>query len=90
MTTSLTLSQLLTELREVSATVTALENRRNELILMGRELDASWAQLGEAMGVSKQAAWERYEDPGAVARRRRAREAAEREAAERDAAATLS
>lgn len=56
----LTLSQLLTELEEVSATVSALEARRAELVGMGRELGASWMQLGESMHVSKQAAWERY------------------------------
>lgn len=63
-TPALSLGELLTELREVSGTLSALEHRRTELIAMGRELDASWAQLGEAMGVSKQAAWERFAEKG--------------------------
>lgn len=31
----------------------------------GRELGASWAQIGEALGVTRQAAWERFAGEGA-------------------------
>jgi hypothetical protein len=40
--------------------VHALENRRTELALALRAMGATWEQVGEAMGVSKQAAWERF------------------------------
>jgi hypothetical protein len=59
-TAALTAEQLVVEMQEVSATIHALENRRTELALALRAMGATWEQVGEAMGVSKQAAWERF------------------------------
>lgn len=51
---------LLTELGKVSGQIHVLDEDRDEMIRAARAAGASWEKIGDAMGVSKQAAWERY------------------------------
>jgi len=52
--------ELLTGLAEVSGRITELEADRDAKILAARTAGHSWAAIGNAMGTSKQAAWERH------------------------------
>ncbi len=39
-----------------------VEERMKELVAMARRQGRSWTEVGRALGVSKQTAWERYSD----------------------------
>lgn len=54
----------LSELGKVQAKRDALEKRVAELVAAARLDDASWQEIGNALGISRQAAWERYDRKG--------------------------
>lgn len=54
------LPELLGELSVVSGLITGQESDRDAKVLAARKAGASWTQIGEALGISKQSAWERY------------------------------
>lgn len=60
MTESKPLDLLLTHLGEVSGQLQEMDEERDDMIRAARKAGASFEQIGEAMGISKQAAWERY------------------------------
>ena len=47
-------------LREVARSEAELDELRWEQIAAARDAGASWAQVGEALGVSRQSAWEYF------------------------------
>ena len=47
-------------LREASCVSTALDKLTRESVQRARTAGHSWTQIGEALGVTKQTAWERY------------------------------
>ena len=47
-------------LREACRVSTALDKLTRESVRRAREAGHSWTQIGEALGVTKQTAWERY------------------------------
>jgi hypothetical protein len=47
-------------LRGLAAAIEQLESRVAEIVRYCRANGRSWSQIGEALSVSKQAAWERY------------------------------
>lgn len=53
-------SEPLDGLREACRVSTALDKLTRELVHRGREAGHSWTQIGQALGVTKQTAWERY------------------------------
>ena len=53
-------SQPLDGLREVARSEAELDERRWNLIAAARDAGASWAAIGEALGVSRQSAWEYF------------------------------
>ena len=53
-------SEPLDGLREACRVSTALDKLTRESVQQAREAGHSWTQIGEALGVTKQAAWERY------------------------------
>lgn len=53
-------SEPLDGLREACRVSTALNKLTRELVARARETGHSWTQIGEALGVTKQTAWERY------------------------------
>jgi hypothetical protein len=53
-------SEPLDGLREVCRLSTALDKLTRESVQRAREAGHSWTQIGEALGVTKQTAWERY------------------------------
>jgi ATP-dependent Clp protease ATP-binding subunit ClpX len=52
--------RLLAQLPAVEATVSGKQNQLQWVVDLLRQRKASWAQIGEALGVSRQAAWERF------------------------------
>lgn len=52
--------KLLAELGKVSGEINVLDTDRDAKVLAARKAGASWTQIGEALGISKQSAWERY------------------------------
>jgi DNA-directed RNA polymerase specialized sigma24 family protein len=50
----------LDRLRAVHAASDVLDSWQREIITEAREAGASWSEIGEAMGVTKQAAWSAY------------------------------
>ena len=52
--------QLLKLLKPAIATLDAVRDDLQAKIDILREREVSWAQIGEALGVSRQAAWERF------------------------------
>jgi transposase-like protein len=51
----------LERLRGVRAEEQRLEGEKRRLIAMARQRGASWTEIGEVLGVSKQAAWQQYQ-----------------------------
>lgn len=47
-------------LRELTRSEAELDELRRERIMAARAAGASWEQVGEALGVSRQSAWEYY------------------------------
>ena len=47
-------------LREACRVTTALDKLTRESVKHARDAGHSWTQIGEALGVTKQAAWERF------------------------------
>jgi hypothetical protein len=47
-------------LREACRVATALEKLTRESVARARAAGHSWTEIGHALGVTKQAAWERY------------------------------
>lgn len=54
------LPDLLTKLEQVADQIQGLDADREAVIRAARGAGASWWQIGEAMGLTKQAVWERY------------------------------
>jgi hypothetical protein len=53
-------SEPLDGLREARRVSAALDKLTRESVARAREAGHSWTQIGEALGVTKQTAWERY------------------------------
>ena len=53
-------SEPLDGLREACRVSTALDKLTRESVQRARKAGHSWTQIGEALGVTKQTAWERY------------------------------
>jgi hypothetical protein len=53
-------SEPLDGLREVCGAAVALDKLTRESVQKARAAGHSWTQIGQALGVSKQAAWERF------------------------------
>ena len=53
-------SESLEGLREACRVSAALDKLIRESVRRAREAGHSWTQIGEALGVTKQTAWERY------------------------------
>ena len=53
-------SEPLDGLREACRVSTALDKLARESVQRAREAGHTWTQIGEALGVTKQTAWERY------------------------------
>lgn len=54
------LDELLDTLSQVHDQVQGLSEERDEMIRAARQAGADFNQIGAALGISKQAAWERY------------------------------
>jgi ATP-dependent protease Clp ATPase subunit len=52
--------RLLTQLPSVDATIKGKQTQIQWVVDQLRSREVSWAQIGEALGVSRQAAWERF------------------------------
>jgi ATP-dependent protease Clp ATPase subunit len=57
---TLTTERLLAALAPSEASVEAARDVLQSQIDILRKRDVSWAQIGEALGISRQAAWERF------------------------------
>jgi hypothetical protein len=57
---SLSDEQLLTAIKASEASVAALRSLQQAQVDALRKRDVSWAEIGKALGVSRQAAWERF------------------------------
>jgi hypothetical protein len=53
-------SEPLDGLRDACHVASALDKLTRESVKRARDAGHSWTQIGHALGVSKQAAWERY------------------------------
>lgn len=51
----------LRDIREINHIALQASIARVQLVARARELGCSWSQISEVLGVSKQAAWQRYE-----------------------------
>lgn len=51
---------VLTTLPRVASAGDQVEKTLQQLVLRARELDATWARIGEALGMTRQSAWERF------------------------------
>lgn len=51
---------ILGKLPLISTTVTQVDDFLNEWVRLARSRKLSWAEIGTALGVSRQAAWERF------------------------------
>lgn len=60
MTTATDLPAVLDKLHEVDQESHDIDANRAALIREARASGATWTQVGEALGMSKQAAWERF------------------------------
>jgi ClpX C4-type zinc finger len=54
--------KLLTLLRPIQETIEGKSNQLQLVVEALRDLGVSWANIGEALGVSRQSAWERFSD----------------------------
>jgi hypothetical protein len=52
--------QLLTNLKLYDGAFEAVDRSMQDIVDILREREISWAQIGEALGVSRQAAWKRF------------------------------
>jgi ATP-dependent Clp protease ATP-binding subunit ClpX len=52
--------RLLARLRPIEQTLQGMGNQLNAVVDELRRREISWAQIGEALGVSRQSAWERF------------------------------
>lgn len=59
------LKTVLGTIRNTSGRIYDLEWDIRVFVKVARDLGASWAQIGEALGVTTQAAWERHRPPEA-------------------------
>ena len=50
-------------LMNLSVAIDVLDHERRELVRECRARGRSWADIGEALGVSRQTAWEKYSSP---------------------------
>jgi hypothetical protein len=55
-------NDLLSRLDQVRHAEDELAEARRRLVAEARAVGASWGQIGRALGISRQAAWERYSD----------------------------
>jgi hypothetical protein len=51
-------------LRETCRLATAIDKLTRESVKRARDAGHSWTQIGEALGITKQAAWERFSAEG--------------------------
>jgi hypothetical protein len=56
----MTLEELLSLLPNVAATGTQVEENLVEWVRKARALGATWARIGETLGMTRQSAWERF------------------------------
>jgi hypothetical protein len=68
---SLPSEALLEGLRRRSAGIQRAEDRLQEAVTILRQRGTTWAKFGEALGVSRQSAWERYSGRSREANRAR-------------------
>jgi hypothetical protein len=54
--------KILDELREARDEVDRAEDEVARLVSTARQLGYSWERIGQALGVTRPAAWERYHD----------------------------
>ena len=52
--------RLLERLRPIEATVQGKGSQLQTVVDLLRSRDVSWAQIGQALGISRQSAWERF------------------------------
>lgn len=45
---------------KIESTVEALEADRENLVVTARQAGATWTQIGQALGTTKQSVWEKY------------------------------
>ena len=53
-------TEILAKLPLIAGTATQVNSFLGEWVQMARERNLSWAEIGQALGVSRQAAWERF------------------------------
>jgi hypothetical protein len=53
-------TEILAKLPLIADTATQVNGFLGEWVQMARERNLSWAEIGQALGVSRQAAWERF------------------------------
>ncbi len=51
---------LLQAIRQLAVRCNALCEERDDYVMCAREAGATWSEVADALGVSKQAAWERF------------------------------
>lgn len=51
---------VLSGLRRSPAKFAELEHEQTKMVAVARDIGLTWGQIGEALGVSRQAAWERF------------------------------
>lgn len=59
---------VLAGLRDTLTEFGDLERKQVSIVAAAREIGVTWAQIGEVLGVSRQAAWERFADRIGVVR----------------------
>ena len=60
----MTQEQVLELLPRISAVAAQVEQRLAAWVGVARDKGASWARVGEALGMTRQSAWERFKQPG--------------------------
>ena len=69
--TPTTLPRLLDALKKVDTQLHVLDDERKDTIRAARAEGATWLEIAEALGISKQAAWERFRSLGPTTRQKR-------------------